>query len=501
MRSTERARGRPGVDLTRAAGAAVLLSMSVLLGACGSAPSPPPSPTARTALATPTAAPTLTVPPVADLGAITEDGLRAHLDALAAVSGETDGFRAVGSTGYGAAADLVAADLTSAGWQVREDTFTTGVFVDSGGSKLVVGGQTYAMGDVAPLIFAPGGDVEGPIVAIDWEAPASTGKGCDATGYGALPAGAIVLVPPGGCYRRDQVIAAQRAGAAGFIAGYPGMAGGDVLRPTLIDPDGLAIPAIAATQPVIERLATVAAAGGTARLVTRVSATNGPTRSIIADLPGSSPGAVIMLGAHLDSVFDGPGINDNGSGVAAILEIARALADRHLVATVRLALWGAEETGLHGSFHYVQGLSAEERQAIRVYLNADMVASTNGYAGVYDETGAPAGSDTVRDLLLAAVERAGGTPVTITVGGASDHWPFQQAGVPVAGVFSGANEIVSTDQAAASGSTPGLPAAPCYHLACDDGSDVDLKLARILTAALADVTSQLSSEPSLLGAR
>ncbi len=482
--------------MNRATMLAALLSTAALLGACGPAPSPSVAPTATTATVPP--APTPTASPYA----ITESDLRTHLDALAAVTVGADGFRTVGSTGFDAAADLVAADLRAAGWQVHDDTFTTPIFVDDGGSELIVDGQTYATGvDVAPLIFAPGGDVEGRVVAIDWETSTSTGKGCSASGYGDLPAGAIVLVPPGGCYRRDQVVAAQQAGAAGFIAGYPGMVSGKVLRPTLLDPDGLAIPAIAATRTVIERLATVAAAGGTARLVTHTSTTTGPTRSIIADLPGRSPDAVIMLGAHLDSVFDGPGINDNGSGVAALLEIARALAGSDPAATVRLALWSAEETGLHGSFSYVQHLATAERQAIRVYLNADMVASTNGYAGVYDEIGAPAGSQAVRDLLVAAVERAGGTPVTVAVGGASDHLPFQQAGIPIGGVFSGANEIVTPEQAAASGSTPGLPAAPCYHLACDDGSDVDLVRARILTVALADVALQLANDQSALGAR
>ena len=95
-----------------------------------------------------------------------------------------------------------------------------------------------------------------------------------------------------------------------------------------------------------------------------------------------------MLGAHLDSVVDGPGINDNGSGVAALLELARALGGSRPGATIRLAFWSAEELGLHGSSRYVAGLSDEERDGILVYLNADMVASPNGFAGVYDEHGA-----------------------------------------------------------------------------------------------------------------
>ena len=221
------------------------------------------------------------------------------------------------------------------------------------------------------------------------------------------------------------------------------------------------------------------------------------TRSIIAELPGSEPGLVVMLGAHLDSVIDGPGGNDNASGVAALLEIARALGTSHPRATIRLAFWTAEELGVHGSTHYVVGLTDPEREGILVYLNADMIASPNGFAGVYDSSSPPS-SPAVRDLLVAAVERAGGTAVKVDVGGGSDHLPFDQAGITTGGVFSGI-EPVSDAWAAASGATAGLPADPCYHQACDDGSDLDVDVARILTAALADVALQVANDPSLVG--
>jgi len=116
--------------------------------------------------------------------------------------------------------------------------------------------------------------------------------------------------------------------------------------------------------------------------------------NVVAELPGSdkAKGEMVMLGAHLDSVIDGPGINDDGSGVAALLEIARALGGTHPQATVRMAFWSGEELGLHGSFRYAAALSAEQARAILVYANVDMIASPNGFAGVYDEPGAPAGS-------------------------------------------------------------------------------------------------------------
>ena len=451
----------------------------------------------------PTASPSTTPPPPdarAVAAAVTEDGLRSRLAALADVTDPATGYRSVGSPGYDAAAELVANELREAGWTVSDDAFTAPVFADDGRSVLEAGGLTYGPGDVLPLIFAPAGEASGPVVAIDWVPGAAdrTGKGCQAGDYGDLPEGAIVLVRSGPCYRRDQVLAAQAAGAAGFVAGYGHAPSGSVPRPTLIDPDRLVIPAVAAAGPVGDALAAIAAVGGTARIATTARTSEAPTRSVIAELEGSEPGSVVMLGAHLDSVLDGPGIDDNGSGVAALLEIARALGGTRPRATVRLALWSGEELGLQGSTHFVTGLTEAERSAIVAYLNVDMVGSPNGFAGVYDEASAPEGSAALGALLMAAVERAGGVPVAVDLGGGSDHVPFTQSGIPTGGVFSGATEPIDETQGGSHGGTVGQPADACYHRPCDDLSNVDLELARLLTAALVDVTVRLANTPELL---
>jgi Zn-dependent M28 family amino/carboxypeptidase len=247
-----------------------------------------------------------------------------------------------------------------------------------------------------------------------------------------------------------------------------------------------------------DALAALAAEGGSARISTTARTSEAPTRSIIAELEGSDPGMVVMLGAHLDSVIDGPGLNDDGSGVAAMLEIASALGETRPRATIRLALWSGEELGLQGSGRYVAGLTEAERAAIVAYLNADMIGSPNGFVGVYDEATAPEGSKALSALVTAAVERAGGVPVAVDVAGSSDHLPFAQAGIPTGGVFSGAGEPVTEAQAATHDATPGVPADGCYHRPCDDLENVDLELARLLTAALADVTVRLANTPELL---
>ncbi len=427
--------------------------------------------------------------PAAVAASITQDGLREHLDALAAVSTGA-GFRATGSTGYDDATAYVAETLAAAGWTVTEDAFTTAVFADPGGSELVVGGRSFVQGDVRPLMFAPAGDVTGPVVALDWD-PDARGPGtlgCATADYGDLPADAIVLVRSGPCRRRDQVLAAQAAGAAGFVAGYPQSLGGDALRATLFGPEDLEIPAVGASRPVGDALAGAAASGTTVRLVTHAVTTDAEVRSVIADLPGQDPSAVVMLGAHLDSVVDGPGSNDNASGVASLLEIGQGLGGSRSPATVRLAFWAAEEAGLQGSSHYVKGLTETARDALRVYLNADMLASPNGFAGVYAASGTDPAAEVAHDLLTAAIRAAGGRPEDVDLGGGSDHYPFAQAGVPTGGVFAGATET----------GADGTVADPCYHQACDDGTDLDLELARILTAALGDAAVRLASEAGLV---
>jgi len=433
--------------------------------------------------------------------AITEQGLRARLETLAVATGTSSQYRAVGSAGYDRAATLVEQQLRSAGWTVTADAYNGATFVDEGGSSLEVGGRTIGVDGLRPLIFAPPGDVDGPIVPIDWVTGATdrTGKGCAAADFGDLPAHAIVLVRSGDCLRRDQAVAAQQAGAAAFVAVFPGAPTGIVFRPTLIEPGTVHIPAVAVSRAVAEALVATSAGAGTAHLVTHARTAQAPTRSIIAELPGSKPGPVIMLGAHLDSVIDGPGINDDGSGVAALLEIARALGGTHPQATVRMAFWSGEELGLHGSFRYAAALSAEQARAILVYANVDMIASPNGFAGVYDEPGAPAGSSAARELLSSAVTRAGGTPVAVDLHSGSDHYGFAKAGVATAGVFSGASEPVSVEQAAASRAAAGQPPDACYHQSCDDLENANLGLARVLAAGLADFTVRVANNPALLG--
>ncbi|MEU5114838.1 M28 family metallopeptidase [Streptomyces longwoodensis] len=186
--------------------------------------------------------------------------------------------------------------------------------------------------------------------------------------------------------------------------------------------------------------------------------------NLIADWPGGDTTRVVMAGSHLDSVTAGPGINDNGSGSAAVLETALAVSRAGLQPTrhLRFAWWGAEELGMVGSRYYVNNLSSTNRSRISAYLNFDMIGSPNPGYFVYDDD--PTIEQTFKTYFSGL-----GVPTEIeTEGdGRSDHAPFKNVGIPVGGLFSGADYVKTSAQAAKWGGTAGQPFDRCYHSSCD----------------------------------
>ncbi|MFC8894818.1 M28 family metallopeptidase [Streptomyces cinereoruber] len=210
------------------------------------------------------------------------------------------------------------------------------------------------------------------------------------------------------------------------------------------------------------------AAGYTTSLQTFT--TSGATGyNLIADWPGGDPNQVLMAGSHLDSVSSGPGVNDNGSGSAAILETALAVSragyqpSKHL----RFAWWGAEELGLVGSKYYVNNLPTTERSKIKGYLNFDMIGSPNPGYFVYDDD--PTIEQTFKSYFAGL-----GVPTEIeTEGdGRSDHAPFKSAGVPVGGLFTGASRVKTSAQVSKWGGTA-TAFDRCYHSSCDTTSNIN----------------------------
>ncbi|MFH9425519.1 M28 family metallopeptidase [Streptomyces sp. NPDC017529] len=212
--------------------------------------------------------------------------------------------------------------------------------------------------------------------------------------------------------------------------------------------------------------------------------------NLLADWPGGSAERTVMAGAHLDSVTEGPGINDNGSASAGVLEVALAVSRTHFKPAqhLRFAWWGSEENGMAGSRHYVDSLAAGDRAKIDAYLNFDMIGSPNPGYFVYDDD--PRLEKVFKDHF--AAENIA-TEIETEGDGRSDHAPFKDAGVPVGGLFSGADYIKTAEQAKKWGGTAGKAFDACYHASCDTAKNIDDTALGNNTAAIADAVWKLGS--------
>ncbi len=216
------------------------------------------------------------------------------------------------------------------------------------------------------------------------------------------------------------------------------------------------------------------AAGFTTRVqtFTRSGATG---YNLIADMPGGDANNVLMVGGHLDSVTAGPGINDNGTGSASILEVALAAKASGAAFTkhLRFGWWGAEELGLVGSTFYVNSLSATEKSKIKTYLNFDMTGSPNPGYFVYSGASQPTGSVAVQQVITGYFSSIGVQTELTEVGGRSDHAAFARAGIATGGTFSGAEVVKTAAQAAKWGGSSGVAFDRCYHRSCDTTANVN----------------------------
>lgn len=197
--------------------------------------------------------------------------------------------------------------------------------------------------------------------------------------------------------------------------------------------------------------------------------------NLIADWPGGDENQVMMFGGHADSVEAGPGINDNGSGSAGLLEVALTVAEQNLAPAkhLRFAWWGAEELGLVGSTHYVDTLPQAERDKIAGYLNFDMIGSPNAGYFVYDSASQPEGSEAYEKVLNDYFASINVATEPVEVGGRSDHAAFADAGIPTGGTFTGAEETKTEEQAQKWGGTAGQAFDECYHGSCDTTENID----------------------------
>jgi Zn-dependent M28 family amino/carboxypeptidase len=439
------------------------------------------------------------------LECVTVEGVRGHLAEFQAIADANDGTRASGTPGYTASAEYVAEQARDAGLDVTTQDFEFSFFQlnSQAFAQTAPTPATYAAGtDFATMTFSGSGDVNGTAVPIDLRLPSTGGStsGCEAEDFADFPAGGIALLQRGTCDFGAKARNAEAAGAAGAVIFNEGDAPDrtELLQGTLGAPIG--IPVVGTTFAIGEALQ-----NGTVQLQLDAVSENRTTTNVVAETPNGGD-TVLMVGAHLDSVPAGPGINDNGSGSASILEVARQMAGAQTGATVRFAWWGAEELGLLGSTNYVATLPQDERARIAGYLNFDMVASPNFVRFVYDgdnsdAVGAgpgPAGSAAIEDVFEKFYADRGLAYQGTDFDGRSDYGPFIAAGIPGGGLFTGAEGVKTQEQAAVYGGTAGAPFDPCYHQACDTVANVNDTALGENADAIAFATFTLASDPALI---
>jgi Zn-dependent M28 family amino/carboxypeptidase len=406
-------------------------------------------------------------------------GLREHLVALAEIAKKNGGTRAAGTAGYAASVEYVRETLERAGYDVQTQEFPFRAFVAMVKARLVAPDRRELTAIALQYSAATGDDgVRGSVVA--------AGDGCEAGDFEGGFEARIALVERGACPFLVKVQNAQDADAVAVLVynNQPGSISGTLGRP------GFArIPALGLRRDAGAQLARQAAtAEVVVDLVVETEESDSTSHNVIAHENVHLRGPVILFGAHLDSVSVGPGINDNGSGVATLLEIAETLHGGRVkgrAPKVRFAFWGAEEAGLVGSRHYVDQLDAEEAGEIALYFNLDMVGSPNAERLVYRGDPETRG---VQRLVTSYFRDRELASSTVEMGRSSDHVPFEDRGVPVSGLFTGAGEDAPN----------GRPHDPCYHEACDDLDNVDLRVLHEMADATAYALASVASDPSLV---
>ena len=473
---------------------------------------------AAVAVLAPTAA---TVPPVKDSSflreAVTVDGIREHQAAFQAIADANGGTRASGTSGFDASVDYVVDRLTAAGYRPAVQEFEFAFFQQTGPSAFDQVSPTptsYAEGpDFALMDYSGDGEVTGTLVPTNdlvipaTPAPSST-SGCEAADFPAPPAAnSVALIQRGTCTFEVKVANATAAGYAAvvfFNEGQPGRQ--DAFVGTIGIP--AEIPAVMATYAIGVALYNQTQSGPvTVHVATDIVSETRTTANVIAETRHGKGARTIVVGAHLDSVLEGPGINDNGSGSATILEIAEEFSELKLNPKNKLRfIWfGAEENNLLGSEYYVSQLSADELSRIALMLNFDMIGSKNYVRFVYDGDGAPtgtagpAGSDAIEDVFVNYFNSQGLPTEPTAFDGRSDYGPFIAAGIPAGGLFTGAEGVKTPEQVAIFGGTAGEQYDPCYHEVCDTFDNVSLEALDQMSDAAADAIYTFASRNQPLG--
>ena len=432
-------------------------------------------------------------------GKVTADGMYTHLRKLQEIADANRGSRAEGTPGYDASVDYVVQVLKDKGFDVQTPEFERLDRTEGGNPTLTVAGRGYHVDQASLLVTTPPGGLNA-ITLRPQKAP-----GCTAADYGTVSVrGAIAVVDDTGCSVGDKQNAAVAKGAVGLlVVSAPGTGG---------SPAGLFTPGyyqrLTVPVGVIDNDADAALRRTNApvRLVLDSKPVMVKSRNVVAQTKTGDTKNVVLAGAHLDSSARSPGINDNGSGVAALLEAASALGSQpRITNAVRFAFWGSEA---EGPTKYVRGLARDGLDDVAMYLSVDMLGSPNAGYFTYDgdQSGqpnpdvpsqtVPAGSAGVERTLAGYLNLAGVRPADMPLSRTTDYGPFLAAGIPVGGLTAGSSQRKTEVQARLWGGRAGVAFDPNYHTGRDTVDNIDRQALSVMgqAAAFAVVTYAQSVE-------
>ena len=428
---------------------------------------------------------------------ITVPRMTEHQTELQAIASLNDDTRTVLSPGYTESLDYVVQTLRASGYNPKvtqfnfpfwresqppvlnlvstdpDEVFKPGTEADDNQPTvdfITMGNSPTATLTNAP-VFPVGGIVDPPT--------GGSASGCQASDYAGV-SGKVALIQRGTCTFVAKWALAEEAGATGVIIYNEGNT--DARQNPIFVGDAIEaeIPAVIASYKVGNRLLQLYKSNQAPRVDFKVYGTfqDRFLPQVLAETREGDPNNVVVVGAHLDSVPEGPGINDDGSGVAMLLAQAQELAEGRydLRQKVRFMFFGAEEDGLIGSRYYAANLSQREVDKIDVMLDYDMLASPNYVRFIYDGDGSTFGADvsggrraparSSRSKMTGSVRRA-----CAAIGCRSTAAPTTSASPNAESRPAASSPAPRTRRPSSrSGSTaaPRAPYDPCYHEICDN---------------------------------
>ncbi|KAM0421478.1 hypothetical protein ACHAPT_010651 [Fusarium lateritium] len=421
------------------------------------------------------------------------DGLLAGSQKLQDFADANGGNRAFGSGGHNATVDYLYNTLKGLGtYDVVKQPFTE--IYSQGTASLKVNGEDV---EASIMTYTPGGTIKGPLVT-------ASNLGCEADDFPAEAKGNVVLVSRGECPFAQKSTNAKQAGAEGVVV-YNNVPGS--LSGTLGAAFGDYAPIVGISQEEGQAILEKLKAGEvTVDLDIDATVEERVSYNVIAETKEGDHNNVLVVGGHSDSVAAGPGINDDGSGIIGVLKVAEALAKFRVKNAIRFGFWSAEEFGLLGSYHYIKSINGSDAEIakIRAYLNFDMIASPNYVYGIYDGDGSafnltgPAGSDVLEKDFEKFFKSSRKPYVPSEFSGRSDYAAFIENGIPSGGLFTGAEQLKTEEEAKLFGGEAGVAYDVNYHLVGDDITNLNNEAYLLNTKSIANSVAKYAKSFSSL---